>query len=137
VFSIEFILKGFRKDTFFLVIFTLFKKNNLVVWKIYCNFVVKCLIMEKTNYIKPDCTDVNVVSEPEMAYTYTNQNDYETILVGKFDEVTSRPQKILQPDDDLRNAISGEEFKKIAREIVRKVHYEFYGNERQVYPGNA
>jgi hypothetical protein len=66
--------------------------------------------MKKTNYIEPNSGDTNIVSEPEMAYTYENKRDSESILVGKFDEITYPPQKILQPDDDLRNAITMEEF---------------------------
>jgi hypothetical protein len=44
---------------------------------------------------------------------------------------------LLEPDDDLRRAISAEEFRKGVLEIVDKVHRKFYGNERTVSPGNA
>ena len=37
----------------------------------------------------------------------------------------AKEQAILQPDDDLRRAISGQEFKKRALEIVEKVHNQF------------
>ena len=47
------------------------------------------------------------------------------------------PQKVLQPDDDLRRSISMDEFKIKALEMVERVHHKFYGNERQVCPRNV
>jgi len=38
-------------------------------------------------------------------------------------------QPILEPDDDFYNAISGDEFKKKALEIVEKVHNMYYPNK--------
>ena len=38
-------------------------------------------------------------------------------------------QPILEPDDDFYNAISGNEFKKKALEIVEKVHNMYYPNK--------
>jgi hypothetical protein len=35
-------------------------------------------------------------------------------------------QPVLEPDDDFYNAISGDEFKKKALEIVEKVHNRYY-----------
>ena len=47
------------------------------------------------------------------------------------------PQPILEPDEDFYRAISAEEFRKSAIEIVEKVHQKFYGNERKICPRNA
>ena len=38
-------------------------------------------------------------------------------------------QAILEPDEDFYNAISGDEFKKRALEIVEKVHNQYYLNK--------
>ena len=38
-------------------------------------------------------------------------------------------QEILEPDEDFYNAISGDEFKKRALEIVEKVHNQYYMNK--------
>ena len=38
-------------------------------------------------------------------------------------------QEILEPDEDFYNAISGNEFKKKALEIVEKVHNLYYSNK--------
>ena len=38
-------------------------------------------------------------------------------------------QEILEPDEDFYNAISGDEFKKRALEIVEKVHNQYYLNK--------
>ncbi len=46
-------------------------------------------------------------------------------------------QAVLQPDDDLHQAITAEEFKESALNIVEKVHHKFYGNEREVSPRNS
>jgi hypothetical protein len=64
--------------------------------------------------------DTNMLCEPEMAYSYANQNDCETVLVGKFDEIKPRPQKILQPDDDLRRAITIDELLVGIHDDIRK-----------------
>jgi hypothetical protein len=65
--------------------------------------------------------ETDMLCEPEMAYTYENKKNEESILVGKFDEVIPKPQKILQPDDDLRRAITTEELvKRIHADIRRK-----------------
>ncbi|MDR1951687.1 MAG: hypothetical protein LBP96_05610, partial [Bacteroidales bacterium] len=70
----------------------------------------KNFIMKKSNYIEPDSDDVNMASEPAMTYGYANQTNYEPpVLVEKFNEVTPKPQAILQPDDDFRMAITAEE----------------------------
>jgi hypothetical protein len=65
--------------------------------------------------------DINTASEPEMAYTYVNQKDCESVLIGKFDEISSRPQKILQPDDDLRRAITFDELLTGVKEDLREM----------------
>ncbi|MCL2027519.1 MAG: hypothetical protein FWG79_03425 [Bacteroidales bacterium] len=65
---------------------------------------------------------------------FVRDGDYTLKIIS---EPTVREQKILQPDDDLCNSLSAEEFKKGAIEIVRKVHHKFYGNERQVCPRNV
>ncbi|MCL2027529.1 MAG: hypothetical protein FWG79_03475 [Bacteroidales bacterium] len=86
--------------------------------------------MEKSNYnIEPHSDDINMVSEPEMAYNYTNQTDCESILIGKFnsvegfavDKITPRPQKILQPDDNLRRAITFDELLVGVKEDLREM----------------
>jgi len=41
-------------------------------------------------------------------------------------KTASKEQVYLEPDDDLRNAISGDEFKRRALEIVEKVHNRYY-----------
>ena len=64
------------------------------------------------------------------------RGDYTFRIVCNF-STAQKEQKILKPDDKLRSAISGEEFRKSALEIVEKVHHKFYGNERKIYPGNA
>jgi hypothetical protein len=78
--------------------------------------------MKKSNYIKPDSEDdVNMVSEPAMVYGYVNQTHYEPSLIERVEEITPRPQKILQPDDDLRNAITIDELRESAHEHIRKL----------------
>ena len=69
---------------------------------------------------------------------FVKRGDYMFhIICSNYDTATKREQKILQPDDDLRRAITGKEFRKSAMEIVEKVHYKFYGNERKIHPTNA
>ena len=58
----------------------------------------------------PTFDTVNTVNEPEVAYTYINQNDCESAIL-RFDEVSSKPQILLEPDDKLRRAITIEELK--------------------------
>ena len=65
------------------------------------------------------------------------RGEYIFYLVSRPVEMQYPPQPILEPDDDFRRAISADEFRKMAHEIVEKVHYKFYGNERRIYPGNA
>ncbi|MDR2204594.1 MAG: hypothetical protein LBE36_00295 [Flavobacteriaceae bacterium] len=63
------------------------------------------------------------------------RGDYSFSIVCNSEQPTE--QKILQPDDDLRNSLSAEEFKECAIEIVKKIHHKFYGKERQICPENA
>jgi hypothetical protein len=51
----------------------------------------------------------NVASEPAMVYGYANQPHFEPATVENLNEVAARPQKILQPDDDLCRAITFDE----------------------------
>jgi hypothetical protein len=63
----------------------------------------------------------NIVCEPAVVYGYANQTNYEPAILENPNEVTPRPQKILQPDDDLRRAITAEELvKRIHADIRRK-----------------
>jgi hypothetical protein len=110
--------------------FTIFKKNNLASSEICCNFAENIFDMKRKPYQTDDSTlDINMASEPEMAYTYANQNDCETMFIGKsnsvegfaVDEITSKPQKILQPDDDLRRAITMDELRESVHEHIRKL----------------
>ncbi|MCL2028544.1 MAG: hypothetical protein FWG79_08695 [Bacteroidales bacterium] len=90
--------------------------------------------MKRKSYLADDSSlDVNVASEPAVAYSTNREHTYQY----DSDKVTYAPQPILEPDEKLRNAISVDEFKEIAREIVGKVHYNFYGNERLVDPRNT
>ena len=81
--------------------------------------------------------DTNSVREPEMTYAYTSPSERDAFLIEKFDKIAYPPQPVFEPDEDFYNSISGEEFKKMALEIVRKVHHKYYGNERLVDPRNA
>ena len=65
------------------------------------------------------------------------RGDYMFHLVSAPFEEQYPPQPFLEPDDDLRRAISADEFRKMALEVVEKVHFKFYGNERRISPGNA
>jgi hypothetical protein len=79
--------------------------------------------MKKTNYIKPDSEeDANMLSEPAMTYGYANQSYYDPALIERVEEITSRPQKILQPDDDLRNAITFDELKESVLAHIDKLY---------------
>jgi hypothetical protein len=64
----------------------------------------------------------NVVSEPAVAYTYANQNDYDALLIESFDEITSKQQTIFEPDEDFYNSISME----VVREKLHKVVDKLY-----------
>ena len=89
--------------------------------------------MEKSKYIKSDSDEVNMASEPAMVYGYANQTNYESTLIEKFnsvegfavDEITPKSQIILQPDDDLRRAITMEQL----REQTHKVIDKFFANK--------
>jgi hypothetical protein len=82
--------------------------------------------MKKSNYIKPNSNDeANILNEPAMVYGYANQSNYESTLIERVDEVTPKPQKILQPDDDLRRAISGEEFKRRVLLMVEELDKKY------------
>ena len=65
------------------------------------------------------------------------RGDFMYHLVSVPFEKQYPPQPFLEPDDDLRRAISADEFRKRALEVVEKVHFKFYGNERRISPGNA
>jgi hypothetical protein len=90
---------------------------------------------------------MQVISSAEFAthqQKYFNMARRQDVLVENKNRryrITAEPmeeeQEILHPDDDLRSAISAEEFKKQALDIVDKVHYKFYGDERQVCPRNT
>jgi len=64
------------------------------------------------------------------------RGDYTFTIICNINTL-QKEQEILEPDDDLRSAISAEEFRKRAREIVKKVHHNFYGNERKICHANA
>jgi hypothetical protein len=82
--------------------------------------------MKKSNYIKPDSEDdANILSEPAMTYGYANQTHYEPTLIERIEEITPRPQKILQPDDNLRRAITMDQL----REQTHKVIDKFFANK--------
>ena len=51
---------------------------------------------------------------------YQDKND-----LNVYDEA-SVYEEILEPDEDFYSAISGEEFKKRALEMVEKVHYQYF-----------
>jgi uncharacterized Zn finger protein len=72
------------------------------------------------------------LAQHQQVFVRENHNTLNVISEPAVSE-----QKILQPDDDFYNALSAEEFKKKAIEIVKKVHHKFYGNERKVCPVNA
>ncbi len=89
---------------------------------------------------------MQVVSSTEFA---THQDKYLNLAIdqdiyierGKnLFHLTYEPnveeQPILEPDEDFYNAISAEEFRARALEIVEKVHRKFYGNERKICPKN-
>jgi len=44
---------------------------------------------------------------------------------AKYDSNTNEYDKVLEPDEDFYNAISAEEFKKRALEVVERVHERF------------
>jgi len=50
-------------------------------------------------------------------------------LIYASEEKIYPEQPILEPDEDFYNAISGDEFKKRALEIVEKVHNAYYLNK--------
>jgi hypothetical protein len=86
-------------------------------------------------------TNSEFAAHPEMYLDMAREQDVR-IKKGRtafrlIRETPATTQPILEPDDDLRRAISAEEFRKSAIEIVEKVHHKFYGNEREVSPGNA
>ncbi len=78
-------------------------------------------------------------ANPEMYFDYAREKDEVRVEKGHevyhiVYETPTLKQPVLEPDDDLRRAISGEEFKQRALETVEKVHRKFYGNEREVSP---
>ena len=77
--------------------------------------------MKPKSYLTDDSSlDINMASEPDIAYNYVNQSDGEVLLVENFDKIASRPQKILQPDDDLRRAITIDELLIGIHEDIRR-----------------
>jgi len=51
--------------------------------------------------------------------------DEPTMSDWEMQELKRREQIFLEPDDDYRNALSAEEFKKRALEMVERVHNKF------------
>ena len=62
------------------------------------------------------------------------QRDNMMFVVTRVNE--KREKKRLQPDDDLRRAISMDEFKERARTVVEAA-YKRYTNERNHFTGSA
>ena len=58
------------------------------------------------------------------------QNDDEGMYHLLYTPIKTKysPQPILEPDEDFYRAISADEFKKRALEIVEKVHNQYYLN---------
>ena len=54
------------------------------------------------------------------------RGDYMYHLVSTPVEEQYPPQPFLEPDDDLCRAISADEFRKRALDVVEKVHFKFY-----------
>jgi hypothetical protein len=71
----------------------------------------------------------------EDIYIQNGENMFQ--LMYKQINNTNAYDEVLEPDDDFRRALSVEEFRKKAIEVVEKVHHKFYGNERKICPRNA
>lgn len=59
-----------------------------------------------------------------------NQDKYFEMALDEIDDMNIYHkagvyEEVLEPDEDFRNAISGDEFKKRALEIVEKVHHQY------------
>ena len=54
---------------------------------------------------------------------------------SNFDTVT-KPQAVSEPDDDLRNAVSMDEFRKRAMQMVENVHHRFFNESSRIAEGN-
>ncbi len=81
------------------------------------------------------------IANPDLYLGMANEQEVRIRRGRRVIRLVSVPpvekQPLLEPDEDLRRALSGEEFRKSALEIVEKVHRKFYGNEREVSPGNS
>jgi len=71
---------------------------------------------------------MTVVSSKDFA---ANQEKYFDLALDEQNDMNiyheaSVYEEVLEPDDDLRSAISADEFKKRALEIVEKVHNMYY-----------
>ncbi|MCL2028548.1 MAG: hypothetical protein FWG79_08715 [Bacteroidales bacterium] len=80
----------------------------------------------KYNFDELPSDEGNMLGEPEVAYTYENKKDCESILIGKFDEIASKPilekQIIFEPDEDFYNSIPMETVRDKLHEVVDKLY---------------
>ena|GEM_PF-2915016 len=75
--------------------------------------------------LTPAILDVIRQTYQEQPISIYIEADVSTMSDWEMQELKRREQIFLEPDDDYRNALSAEEFKKRALEMVERVHNRF------------